>query len=99
MDRLRLLTNRLFLAWAVLVAITIGYLFIDGSADRHGVDVASTAVSISAICLAVFKVRLIMAEFMEVRGDARLLRRLASVLVVVIAAALLGTYLISKATA
>jgi hypothetical protein len=91
--------RRLVAAWAALVAITVGYLWIDHSADRHGLRVASTVVTGSAICLAMIKVRVIMREFMEVRGDTPLLARLANVLVVVIAAALLTVYFIGRAVA
>ena len=41
--------KRLLVAWLVVVAITLIYLVIDGSADDGGVLVASTAATVGAI--------------------------------------------------
>ena len=57
--------KRLFVVWLILVAITLIYLRIDNSADDHGVRLASTSVTVAAICLALAKVWLIAREFME----------------------------------
>lgn len=84
--------KRLFVAWSVLVGITLTYLGIDGSAGHSGLPRASTVVTVVAVCLALFKVRLIMREFMEVRQAPLILSRLTDLLVVVMAAALLATY-------
>ena len=94
-----LFNKRLFAAWIVLVGITVLYLWIDHTADDHGVPTASTAVTVSAICLALIKVRIIMREFMEVRQATQLLKRLTDVLIVVMGVAMLGTYLVARATA
>jgi cytochrome c oxidase subunit IV len=91
--------TRLFVAWLVLVAITVMYLWLDRSADDGGVVAASTAVTVTAIFLALVKFRIIVREFMGVRHAPVLLRRLTDGLVVVIAAALLGTYLVGRAVA
>jgi hypothetical protein len=91
--------KRLAVVWVVLVAITVVYLWIDRSADRHGIPIASTAVTVLAIVLALVKFRIILREFMDVRHAPRLLRRSTDLLVVVIAVALLGTYLVGRAIA
>ena len=90
---------RLLVAWLVLVAITIIYLWIDNSADDNGVLVASTAVTVTAIGLALVKFRIIMREFMDVRHAPRLLRRLTDILVVVVAVSLLSAYFVGRAVA
>jgi len=91
--------KRLFLAWLVLVAITLIYLWIDHAADETGVYVASAAVTVAAICLALVKARIIMREFMDVRHAPPLLSRLTDVLVAVMAVALLGTYVVGRVVA
>jgi Prokaryotic Cytochrome C oxidase subunit IV len=91
--------TRLFVAWLVLVAITLVYLWMDDAADASGVLVASTGVTVVAICLALVKARIILREFMDVRHAPPLLRRLTDLLVAVMAVALLGTYLVGRAVA
>ena len=91
--------RRLLVAWLVLVAITLIYLRIDNSADDHGILLASTAVTVAAICLALAKVWIIMREFMDVRHAPPGLRRLTNLLVVVMAAPLLGAYFARRAVA
>jgi Prokaryotic Cytochrome C oxidase subunit IV len=91
--------QRLLVAWLVVVAITLIYLWLDHSADEGGALVASTAVTVSAIVLALVKFRIVMREFMDVRHAPPLLRRLTDLLVAVIAVALLGSYVIGRAVA
>jgi len=91
--------RRLLVAWLVLVAITIMYLWIDHSADDSGVLVASTAVTVTAIFLALVKFRIIMREFMDVRHAPPVLRRLTDLWVAVIGVALLASYLVGRAVA
>lgn len=91
--------KRLLVAWCVVVAITVIYLWIDRSADDEGVLVGSVAVTVSAIVLALVKYRIVLREFMDVRHAPRALRLLTDLLVVVIAVALLGAYLIGRAVA
>jgi Prokaryotic Cytochrome C oxidase subunit IV len=88
---------RLLAAWLILVAITVIYLGIDRSADDEGTLAASTIVTISAILLALAKVRIIMREFMDVRHAPPPLRRLTDLLVAVIGVSLLASYLIGTA--
>ena len=91
--------KRLSVAWIVLVAITVIYLVIDHTADDHGRPVSSTAVTVLAITLGLVKYRVILREFMDVRGAPPVLRRLTDLLLAVIAVALLGTYVIGQAIA
>ena len=91
--------KRLLGAWIVLVAITLIYLWIDHSADTSGVLVASTAVTVFAIVLALVKFRIIVRELMDVRHAPPVLRRITDLLVAVIAVALLASYLIGRAVA
>ena len=88
--------TRLFVVWLILVAITAAYLWIDHAVSRHGVPTASTVVTVGAICLALIKVRIIMREFMEVRGAPRLLRRVADFWVVLMGAAMLAVYAVGR---
>jgi hypothetical protein len=91
--------KRLLVVWPVLVAITVVYFWIDQSADKHGALVASTTVSVLAIGLALVKFRIILREFMDVRHAPSVLKRATDILVIVIAVALLGTYLVGRAIA
>jgi cytochrome c oxidase subunit IV len=90
---------RLLAAWLVLVAITVIYLGIDRSADDGGTLAASTIVTISAIFLALAKVRIVMREFMDVRHAPPPLRRLTDLLIAVIGVSLLTSYLIGRVVA
>lgn len=93
------MNRRLLATWVVLSTITVLYLWIDHSAKHRGVTTASTAVTLSAIALALVKVRIIMGEFMEVRGAPTLLRRLANLWIAIMGAAMIGLYLAGKAVA
>jgi Prokaryotic Cytochrome C oxidase subunit IV len=91
--------KRLFIAWLILVGISLFYLWIDHSVDKSGVLVASAYVTVAAIFLALLKVRIIMREFMEVRNAPPSLCRITDLWVVLMAVALLGTYLGGRAVA
>ena len=91
--------TRLFVTWAVLVAVTLIYLVIDGAADVPGVLVASTGASVAAISLALVKVRIILRELMGVRHAPKVLRTMTDALVATMGVFLLGTYLIGTAIA
>ena len=91
--------KRIFVAWLILVAISLVYLWIDHSATHQGIPTASTVVTVVAICFALIKVRIIMREFMEVRGARRFLRRLTDYWVVLMAIALFGVYFVGIAVA
>jgi hypothetical protein len=95
----RLNAKRLRLAWIVLTAITVIYLVIDHAAAGDGQPVSSAAVTLSAIALGLVKYRVILREFMDVRGAPMVLRRLTDLLIAVIAVALVGSYLIGRASA
>jgi len=91
--------SRLNVAWSALVAITVVYLVIDHAVDGDGRPVASAAVTLAAIVLALVKYRVILRELMDVRSAPPALRRLTDVLVVVIAVALVATYVIGRVLA
>jgi hypothetical protein len=84
--------RRSLIIWLILAAITLGYLALDRVADDHGAYRASSIVTTIAILLALVKVRLIFREFMQVRNAPTLLRRLTDLWVLLIGAALLGSY-------
>jgi hypothetical protein len=90
--------KRLAIVWLVLTAMTLAYIWLDHSADDdHGMLKASTVVTVSAIVIALVKVRIIFREFMEVRHAPVWLRRLTDGWVVLMAAFLLGSYFIASA--
>ena len=89
--------KRLAIVWLVLTAMTLGYIWLDHSADEDGVLKASTVVTVAAIVIALVKVRIIFREYMEVRHAPVLLRRLTDAWVVLMAAFLLGSYFIGSA--
>ena len=84
--------HRLLIVWAVLCALTLGYLWLDHSADGHGALRASTVVTTAAIVIALVKVRIIFREFMEVRHAPVLLCRLTDAWIAIMAVSLLGSY-------
>ena len=89
--------KRLMIAWLVLSSMTFAYILLDDTADDDGLLGASTMVTVSAIVIALVKVRIIFREFMEVRHAPAFLRRLTDAWVVLIAACLLGSYFIGMA--
>jgi len=84
--------RRALTAWLILSAITLGYLALDRSVDGHGTYRASPVVTTVAIVLALVKARYIFREFMQVRNAPVLLCRLTDLWVLLIGAALLGSY-------
>jgi hypothetical protein len=91
--------KRLMIVWMALTAMTLAYVWLDHSADDDGTLKASTVVTVSAIAIALVKVRIIFREFMEVRHAPAVLRRLTDAWVVIIGVCLLGTYFIGSALA
>jgi hypothetical protein len=91
--------KRLAIVWLILSAMTLAYVWLDRSADDDGVLKASTVVTVSAIVIALVKVRIIFREFMEVRHAPVLLRRLTDGWVVLMAVCLLGSYFIGSVIA
>jgi hypothetical protein len=91
--------KRLFGVWLILVAISLGYLWIDHVATHQGIPTASTFVTVLAICFALIKVRIIMREFMEVQNAPPVLRRLTDIWVLLMGVALLGVYFVGMALA
>jgi hypothetical protein len=89
----------LLIVWLILTAMTLAYVWIDHTADQNGTLRPSTVVTVSAIGIALIKVRIIFREFMEVRHAPVLLCRLTDAWVVLIAACLLGSYFAGSAIA
>jgi Prokaryotic Cytochrome C oxidase subunit IV len=91
--------KRLLIVWLVLSAMTLVYVWMDNSVDQNGILRPSVVVTVSAIVIALIKLRIIFREFMEVRHAPALLRRLTDVWVVLIGVFLLGSYFIGTAVA
>jgi len=91
--------KRLLIVWAILTSMTLVYVWLDHSVDQHGTLKASTVVTVSAIVIALIKVRIIFREFMEVRHAPALLCRLTDAWVVLIGVCLLGSYFVGSAIA
>ena len=91
--------KRLLIVWLILTGMTLAYVWIDHTADQHGTFSASTVVTVSAIMIALVKVRIIFREFMEVRHAPALLRRLADGWVLLIGVSLLSSYFIGSTLA
>ena len=90
-------SKRLLIVWLVLCSLTLIYAFMDQSVDGAGILKPSAVVTVSAIGIAVIKVRIIFREFMEVRHAPALLCRLTDAWVVIIAVSLIGTYFVGTA--
>jgi hypothetical protein len=88
--------KRLAIVWLILTAMTLVYVWLDEAVDQNGTLKASTVVTVSAIVIALVKVRIIFREFMEVRHAPALLRRLTDAWVVLMAACLLGSYFVGS---
>jgi hypothetical protein len=91
--------NRLLIVWLILTSMTLVYVFMDQAVDQNGTLQASTVVTVSAIGIALIKVRIIFREFMEVRHAPALLCRLTDAWVVLIGVGLLGSYFVGSAIA
>lgn len=91
--------TRLLIVWAILTGMTLIYVWLDEAVDQNGTLKASTVVTVSAIAIALIKVRIIFREFMEVRNAPALLCRLTDGWVVLIGVCLLGSYFVGSAIA
>jgi cytochrome c oxidase subunit IV len=91
--------KRLLIVWAILTSMTLAYVWLDEAVDQNGTLKASTVVTVSAIVIALIKVRIIFREFMEVRHAPALLCRLTDGWVVLIGVCLLGSYFVGSAIA
>jgi hypothetical protein len=91
-------SKRLLFVWLLLSAMTLGYLWLDHSADHDGLLLPSAAVTVSVIVIALVKVRIIFREFMEVRQAPVLLCRLTDAWVMLMAVFLLGSYFLGTAS-
>lgn len=91
--------KRLLVVWVILTSMTLVYVWLDHSVDQNGTLKASTVVTVSAIVIALIKVRIIFREFMEVRHAPALLCRLTDGWVVLIGICLLGSYFVGSTIA
>lgn len=92
-----IINKRLPIAWLVLAALTVCYLWIDHAADGDAALKPSALATAAAIIIALVKVRVIFREFMEVRHAPALLCHLTDGWVLLIGAALLGSYFLGAA--
>jgi len=83
--------KRLLGVWLALSAITVMQLAV-GSVEGQGALAPNAWIAVSAILIALVKVRIIFREFMEVRHAPVLLCRLTDLWVVSTGAILLGAY-------
>jgi hypothetical protein len=90
-------SKRLLFVWLLLSSMTLGYLWLDHSADHDGLLLPSTAVTVTVIVIALIKVRIIFREFMEVRQAPMLLCRFTDAWVLLMAVFLLGSYFLGSA--
>jgi hypothetical protein len=84
------------IVWLALSAITVTQLgvgFIDGGDSIR----PNAAITVSAIGIALIKVRIIVREFMEVRHAPVLLGRLTDLWIVFAGVALIGCYVVGMA--
>ena len=88
--------KRLMVVWLALSAMTIAQLGV-GSLDGQGALRPNAAITVSAIVIALVKVRIIIWDFMEVRHAPVLLCRLTDLWVVFTGASLLGCYFVGMA--
>ena len=91
--------KRLLIVWLILTSMTLAYVWIDHTVDQNGTLRPSTGVTVSAIVIALIKVRIIFREFMEVRHAPAWLCRLTDGWVVLIAVCLLGSYFVGSVVA
>lgn len=89
--------KRVPIAWLALTVLTMCYLWIDHAADGDTALPPSAIATAAAIVIALVKVRVIFREFMEVRHAPPLLCRLTDGWVLLIGAALLGSYFFGTA--
>jgi hypothetical protein len=89
--------KRLLIVWLILTSMTLVYVWMDNTVDQNGTLRASTVVTVSAILIALIKVRIIFREFMEVRHAPALLCRLTDAWALLIGVGLLGSYFVGSA--
>jgi hypothetical protein len=85
--------RRLTITLLCLAAITVGYGVLDGSVDDERV---SGPVTVTAVVIALVKVRIIFREFMEVRHAPALLRGLTDLCLALMAVVMLGSYVVGR---
>ena len=88
--------KRLIVAWLVLSAMTVTQLAV-GSLDGRAAFEPNAAITVSAIVIALVKVRIIFREFMDVRHAPLWLCRLTDLWVGFAGVSLLGCYFAGRA--
>jgi hypothetical protein len=88
----RFIRDPLFLAWALLVAVTLVSSRIGGPHWAGWIG-STAAVTVAVLSIAYAKVAVVMFAFMEVRGAPLALRVLCSVWLAVVLGGLLAVYL------
>jgi hypothetical protein len=89
--------KRLIVVWLALSAITIVQLGV-GSLGGQSARLPNAALAAGAILIALFKVRIIFREFMEVRHAPVALGRLTDAWLLLTGAILLGAYFAGMAS-
>lgn len=87
----RLLRDPLFLAWALLVLVTLVSAEIGGP-DPGILLPGAAAVSVTVLCIAFAKVAVVIFTFMEVRGAPVVLRLLCAAWLCAVLGTLLALY-------
>jgi hypothetical protein len=90
--------KRLFVVWLALSAITVAQLGV-GSIEARDALAPNAAITTGAIAIALFKVRVIFRELMEVRHAPALLGRLTDLWIGLAGVSLLGCYFAGMALA
>jgi Prokaryotic Cytochrome C oxidase subunit IV len=91
--------KRLLIVWLILTSMTLAYVWLDHTVDQNGTLKASAVVTLSAILIALIKVRIIFREFMEVRHAPAWLCRLTDGWVLLVGVCLLSSYFVGMAVA
>jgi Prokaryotic Cytochrome C oxidase subunit IV len=89
--------KRLLVAWLALSSITVASSSV-GALDGRDALSANTTITFIVILVALFKVRIIFREFMEVRHAPVLLGRLTDTWLLLTAVTLLSTYFVGMKT-
>jgi Prokaryotic Cytochrome C oxidase subunit IV len=84
---------RLTMVWAILSAVTIVSWWLGRTAHAGGHLVASVPVTVGILAIALFKCRLIIRQFMEVRSAPRWLKLFTDGWLLVFWGAVLALYL------
>ena len=85
--------KRLAVVWLILAGLTLASLLVLAVDGGETIE-PNAFVAVIAVVVSLFKVRLILQEFMEVRHAPKLLGRLTDSWLLLTGAILIGTYLV-----